>query len=127
MGPSDRSAKDPEDVMAADRAQFVASAIGYWTAIHDGSAREANAQTDAGDRIVERWAAQGRLFDLLGGLLTDQSPQVRYAAAAHLLSTYPDVATPVLQELARDPQGMVAVTAKMLLMQRGISRDIREH
>ena len=119
MGQSNRSANLPDDDLSADRVRFVAYAVGYWTAIHRGNARDANAQTDAADRIVERWASQGRLLDLLGSLLTDQSTQVRYAAAASLLSGYPEVAAPVLQELARDPHGMVAVTAKMLLMQRG--------
>ena len=109
----------PEDVLSADRGKFVASAIGYWTAIRDGNSGAANAQTGAGDRIVERWTSQGRLLDLLGSLLTDQSAEVRYAAAAHLLSGHPDAALPVLQELARNPHGFVAVTANILLIQRG--------
>jgi len=106
-----------DDVEAA-RARFVATATGYWSAVRERDSRRATAQTEVGDRIVQEWAARGRAVELLGSLLTDSSPEVRYAAAAHLLHRGgAGVAVPVLEDLERNPTGLVAPTARLLLMQ----------
>jgi len=112
-----------EDELAEARAQFVATANGYWTAIQEADSRRATAQTEEGDGIVETWSAGGRVVELLAPLLTDPSPAVRYAAAAHLLHRgSADLAVPVLEDLERDPKGLVAPTATLLLAQWRQSR-----
>ena len=99
------------------RAAFGRTATGYWAGVWAGDADAANLQTAAGDVIVATWRGAGRLGELLGPLLQDPSPEVRYAAASHLLGTELSVrATSVLEALQSDPEGLVAPTARLRLM-----------
>lgn len=106
--------------LETDRDQFCTTATGYWTAIHDADADTATAQTEAGEQIVDRWAAAGQAGELLGPLLESPVDQIRYAAAAHLLrlGIQEDRSVEVLEELKQDPDGLIAPTARLLLMQR---------
>ena len=94
---------------------FRLAAVGYWVGIRNNSAEEANAATARGDEIVRLWGAHAGAEDHLRRLLSDESEEVRYAAAAHLGSS-DAAAIDVLRELARNPQGLVAPTAELLLM-----------
>jgi hypothetical protein len=106
-----------DDELAEARARFVATATGYWTAIREKDAQRGTAQTEEGERIVEEWTARGLDVELLRPLLSDPSAEVRYAAAAHLLhGVEAQAAASVLEELGRAPMGLVAPTAKMLLI-----------
>ncbi len=108
-----------DDDLAAARAAFAATATGYWEAIREADARRATAQTDLGQRIADDTAERGDVAALLRPLLADPSREVRYAAAAELVRRRVCVeeAVAVLTTLARDATGLVAVTAKMMLMQ----------
>ncbi len=62
----------------------------------------------------------GHAEALLCPLLEHDNDEVRYAAAAHLLSLdlAGDLPVAVLQALAQNPVGLVAPTAKLLLRTR---------
>lgn len=91
------------------------AAVGYWTGIRDNSAEEANAATARGDEIVRLWRVHAVAEDHLRRLLSDDSEEVRYAAAAHLGRS--DAASiDVLRDLTRNPRGLIAPTAELLLM-----------
>jgi hypothetical protein len=108
--------------MLADRAAFATTARGVWDTMREKDSRRANAQTEAGDRIVEHWSQQGRAIELLLPLLTDPSTEVRFAAAAHLLNLgAANAAVRVLEELASNPKGLVAPAAGLLLRQWKLS------
>lgn len=94
---------------------FRLAAVGYWMGIRDSSAEEANAATARGNEIVRLWRAHAVAEDHLRRLLSDESDEVRYAAAAHLGNS-DAAAIDVLRELTRNPQGFVAPTAELLLM-----------
>lgn len=103
-----------------DRAEFVESATGYWSEIAQGDRRRADRHTRAGEKIVGRWHAEGHAEELLRPLLEHENDEVRYAAAAHLLSLElaGDVPVAVLEALAQNPLGLVAPTARLLLRTR---------
>jgi uncharacterized protein (DUF2336 family) len=99
------------------RGAFREFAIAYWSAVREGNPKLADKQTAAGDAIVANSKLAGQLANLLGPLLEDSSPEVRYAAAAHLLeSELSSVAATVLEQLQGDPKGLVAPTARLRLM-----------
>jgi len=109
---------EPREVLDA-REAFRASAIAFWTLIREGNSQAANRNTDAGDAVVERLAAEGLLLPALRPLLGDAVPAVRYAAAASLLNRGLDKECErVLEELQEDPRGLIAPTARLLLMTR---------
>src|SRR5260370_415967 len=73
-------------------------AIVFWRERDRGAA---NAHTDAGDKIIQRWTAEDTIRDILLPLLEDSAPEVRYAAAADLLGIGESAqAVPVLEELS---------------------------
>lgn len=106
--------------LESDRAELIESATGYWAKITQGDRRGADRHTRAGERIVGRWHAEGRVDALLCPLLEHASEEVRYAAAAHLfsLNLAREVPVAVLEELAKNPAGLVAPTARLLLQSR---------
>jgi uncharacterized protein (DUF2336 family) len=107
----------PAEEVATARRAFRDFAIASWLAIRAGDSKLANRQTDSGDAIVANSKREGQLQDLLGPLLEDRSPEVRYAAAAHLLdSELSSSAASVLERLQEDPKGLIAPTARILLM-----------
>jgi len=107
-----RGATDIDDA----RAQFRESAVKFWAALREADSDLANSQTAHGDLIVETWAGAGRAGELLEPLLRDDSEEVRYAAAAHLLRLgQTDKAVSILESLSANPHGLVAPTARLLL------------
>jgi hypothetical protein len=104
--------------LAASRARFRDAALAYWVLVHSGDTDGANEETSNGDAIVQEWASMGREIELLKPLLVDADPEVRFAAASHLLDSDIDEAVSVLEELAADPSGMIAPTARLRLMIR---------
>ncbi|MEV5704792.1 hypothetical protein [Actinoallomurus sp. NPDC052274] len=102
-----------------DRIAFRAHAIAFWAESRSGTAEGANAHTDAADVIVERWAESGNAHEILASMLDYKLIEVRYAAAAYLLSLGDaDAAVPVLEEIAQTKTsvGLIASGADLLLM-----------
>ena len=98
------------------RHEFRQTATEFWARLRDKDSRSANKQTDRGDALVAEWSAAGQIDELLLPLLDDANTEVRYAAAAHLLTLgHAERAVPVLEELARNPKGLLAPTAGLLL------------
>lgn len=104
--------------LAADRTRFRDAALAYWVSVQSGDTDGANEETSKGDAIVRVWAAEGRQVELLKPLLNDADPEVRFAAASHLLDANMPEAVAVLEELAADPSGMIAPAARLRLMTR---------
>jgi HEAT repeat protein len=111
-----RNVNGAED-MGRARARYRESAVGYWAAIHEADADLANTKTVGADSIVETWARTGRAEELLEPLLSDEREEVRYGAAAHLLRLgCAENAVPILESLSANPDGLVAPTARLLLL-----------
>jgi hypothetical protein len=102
-----------------DKELFELSARGYWAAVHAKKPRLADKATAEGDRIVHRWHQIGSVELLLGPLLDSSDDEVRYAAAAHLAGLRVSEArsVEVLTSLSGNPDGLIAPTARLLLMQ----------
>jgi hypothetical protein len=80
--------------------------------------KAANRHVDANDALVNAWAGQGIVKDVLSPLLDDENPAIRCASAAYLLRHgATDRALAVLEELAEDDDaGLIASRAEALLM-----------
>jgi hypothetical protein len=104
--------------LAASRTRFRDAALAYWVSVLSGDSDGANEETSKGDAIVQEWASMDREVELLKPLLVDADPEVRFAAASHLLDSDIEEAVSVLEELAADPSGMIAPTARLRLMTR---------
>lgn len=104
--------------LAADRTRFRDAALAYWVSVQSGDTDGANEETEKGDAIVRDWATEGREVELLKSLLVDADPEVRFAAASHLLDSDVVEAVTVLEDLAAEPAGMIAPTARLRLMTR---------
>lgn len=101
------------------RIAFRAHAIAFWAESRSGTAERANDHTDAADVIVERWVESGSAHEILASMLGDKLIEVRYAAAAYLLSLGDaEAAVPVLEELSntKTSVGLIASGADLLLM-----------
>jgi hypothetical protein len=107
----------------ADRERFLEHAEAYWDALRKGTqaAKLANAETAAANAIASQWGKQGRVTELLAPLLSHPSEAARYGAAATLLNFgAPETAVAVLRDLATIARGLIAPTAKLPLMTKGI-------
>lgn len=104
--------------LATDRTRFRDAALAYWVSVQSGDTDGANEETDKGDAIVREWASEGREVELLTPLLADADAEVRFAAASHLLDSDVIEAATVLEDLAADPAGMIAPTARLRLTTR---------
>lgn len=104
-----------------DLADFILHSENFWKHIKAKKSKAANLETDAGNKIVEKWAKQGAAESTLLSLIRHNSASVRFAAAAHLLNCEPkDAAISVLRELMKDPEGLIAPSARLTLMRNGI-------
>ncbi len=113
---------DESEILKA-RDDFRTQATAVWASLREGDSAKANANTDEADAQVERWAADGVLLAIVRPLLDDAAPVVRYAAAAGLLGHGIDKdCEQVLEELQSDPKGLIAPTARLLLMTRKRNR-----
>lgn len=107
----------------ADRARFLGHSEAYWEALRKGkqAAKLANAEAAAANAIASHWGKQGRVTELLAPLLPHPSEAARYGAAATMLNYgAPEKAVAVLRDLATTARGLIAPTAKLLLMTKGI-------
>lgn len=104
--------------LAAARTRFRDAALAYWVSVQSGDSDGANEATEKSDAIVQEWVDQGRKVELLKPLLVDADPEVRFAAASHLFNSDVPEAIAVLEQLAGDPDGMIAPTARLRLMTR---------
>ncbi len=97
---------------------FVEAAREFWHALNDGrGSKVANTFSAKAERIVEEWKLDGSATDNLEALLSHTDSTVQYAAAAELLkSGETRLSLPVLENLSKDPAGLIAPTAKLLLM-----------
>jgi hypothetical protein len=98
---------------------FRALASRYWEELRRADSRAATSATEALEELVASWRAEGVAQRRLNGLLLDPSEEVRYAAAASL-GVEDASAVTELRRLARDAKGLVAPTARLLLMKRGV-------
>lgn len=104
------------DPLAADREAFREHANASGEQIKHGNSDAANDHTEQGDAIVTRCANQDQVHELLLPLLEDPSPDVRFAAAAHLLNHgAADRALPVLEALDRNREGSSGLAARLLV------------
>lgn len=94
--------------------QFRRHACGYWEAIDGGDAESATGHTTAAEAIAGGWPEPAR-GQSLAALMDDADSRVRYAAAA--CSGPGERAEATLADLADEPTGLIAPTAKLLLMQ----------
>ncbi|MBW3613906.1 MAG: hypothetical protein KY439_01165 [Actinobacteria bacterium] len=104
--------------LATARTRFRDAALAYWVCVQSGDTDGANEETEKGDAIVREWTSEGREVELLKPLLVDADPEVRFAAASHLLDANVTEAATVLEDLAADPAGLIAPTARLRLMTR---------
>jgi hypothetical protein len=96
-----------------DLIEYREHAIAFW---RERDTDAANAHTDAGDKIIQRWTAEGNIRDILLPLLKDSAPEVRYAAAADLLGIGESAqAIPVLEELSNTSP--VSAAADLMLVE----------
>ena len=102
--------------MPASRIRFRKGALNFWVALHEKDVDRANEETAEGDRLVEYWATRGRVREFLGPMVKDGDPEVRFAAASHLLSHGgEDKALRVLEELQFE-SSMIGPSARLRLM-----------
>jgi len=111
---------DADSSIDQDRNAFASHAAEFWRLLRAGDSKSANLQSDAAGCIARLWSERGRGAEFLGPLLAHDDEAVRYAAAAESLSWGEEKdAVRVLRELAQNPNGLVAPTAKLLLLKRG--------
>lgn len=101
---------------------FRRHAVEYWHAIEEADSEAATRETDAADAIVGAWRAGGHAEACLRPLLTEPDRRIRYAAASYI-GVNDTEARKTLQELAAEETGLVAPTARLLLMQHGPPQD----
>ena len=105
----------------SDRAEYTEYVQRFWVVLKTDGAVQANIETERSAQIVRRWAAKGSISELLTPLLSHEMESVRYAAAADLLNQAPsEEAIGVLREIASNPSGFIAPTAKLFLMKQRI-------
>jgi hypothetical protein len=103
--------------VADARTRFREAALNYRVALSEKDADRANDETATSDNLVKHWADQDKVRDLLELLLNDADPEVRFAAASHLLNHGGEgAAVLVLEELQATPSGLVAPTARLRLL-----------
>jgi hypothetical protein len=109
-----------DDTTARERFRELVRAEWAYRTDTDAGARAANEQVEATNAMVQTWADNSSISvrSILMPLLDDESPHVRYAAAAHLLyHGAADQARVTLEELADDEElGSVGTLADGALL-----------
>jgi hypothetical protein len=77
---------EPAEVGTA-RQYFRAQALKFWEFVRDRDPKAANRNTDAADSLIQTWATEGVLVEVLHPLLTDEEPAVSHARAQECHST----------------------------------------
>lgn len=101
---------------------FRRHAVRYWHAMEEADSDAGDKATEATDTIVAAWRMAGEAEALLRPMLGDPDRRIRYAAAAYIGVHDPE-ARMTLQELAAETTGLVAPTARLLLMTGGLRSD----
>ena len=113
--------------LESDRDLFAASAEATWSSVRAGDAKRGSKHTKERDSIVAYWVKRGQCLELLQPLLVVESEEIRYAAASQLLANgAAQVALAVLEDLEHNSNGLVAPTARLLLLkwrQQHMERD----
>lgn len=105
-------------------ALFVRHSRRFWELIKVRKTKAANAETDAGNLIVESWKLQGSAERMLESLLKHDSDTVRFSAASHLLNISDNpAAVAALRTLVKDPNGLISPAARLTLVQKGYSAE----
>lgn len=106
-------------VMDMDRVSYVEHVRCFWKILETQGAEQANRETEQSAAIAKRWAGEGCITEFLTPLLAHESESVRYAAAADLLNCVSsEAAIATLRDIADNPRGLIAPTAKLFLMKR---------
>lgn len=104
--------------------RFVGHSRNFWELIKVRKSKAANAETDAGNSIVENWKIEGSAENILVSLLNHNSDSVRFAAASHLLNLSNNTdAVAVLRRLVKNPNGMISPAARLTLVRKGFSPE----
>src|SRR5207253_1535915 len=102
--------------MPTSRVRYREAALNFWVALREKDSDRANGETATCDRLINEWADQGRAREFLEPMLSYDDPEVRFAAASHLLSHGEvDTAIPVLEALQSE-SSMIGPTARLRLM-----------
>ncbi|MRW82626.1 hypothetical protein GJ698_00785 [Pseudoduganella sp. FT26W] len=100
--------------VSTEQDEFIKNAVGYWQCIENGNSKSANLAEKRNKKIIMHLGNFATA--LLEPLLSHPSDAVRFAAAAHLMKTeVSDEAAKVLQDLAQNPLGLMALSAKAIL------------
>jgi len=110
--------------MAEARLRYRDAALNYWVALREKDSDRANDETAAGDELVRQWAGEGRAREFLEPMLHDADPEVRFAAASHLLGeTGDDEALGVLTELQGESSMIGPTASKVTVLKPGTLID----
>lgn len=107
----------------ATRTAFAAAVRKFWHALEDSrGSRIANTFSSEAERIVEKWQREGAAIANLEVLLNHADNAVQFAAAAELLKFgETQLSIPVLEKLTKVPTGLIAPSARLLLMRHNSS------
>lgn len=112
-GPA-RKAVMIENKFSLDQEKFANNAIEYWKKIEEGDSRAANLAEKRNKKIVSQLGSVASNF--LAPLLSYPLDEVRFAAAAYLMNTDSrNQAALILRELAQNPTGFLALSARAIL------------
>jgi len=104
--------------------RFIIHSQKFWELIKVRKSKAANAETDAGNLIVESWKLQGSAEMMLESLLKHDSDTVRFSAASHLLNLSDNpAAVAALRTLVKDPNGLISPAARLTLVRKGYSAE----
>lgn len=119
-----------EDEIQQARELYAGYAQEFWKVLKERGHKPANKISDKARVLLDSWGDRGKAVEFLHPLLSHEQEAVRLAAATGLLDHgAPPEAIEVLQEISRNPEGFMAVTARILLKKRGIpvSTDRNAH
>ncbi|AST29172.1 HEAT repeat domain-containing protein [Ralstonia pseudosolanacearum] len=104
------------------RELYAKCAIDFWVVLNERGHKPANRISNKARSLLESWGERGKAVDLLYPLLSHEQEAVRLAAATGLLDYgAPAQAIAVLRDISKNPEGFMAVTARILLRKHGIS------
>ncbi|MBB6580642.1 hypothetical protein [Ralstonia solanacearum] len=111
-----------QDKLSSVRQEYACRANRFLDFLESEGSEQANLEADRTGDIISSLNNNAEAHDLLYSLLAHDSEAARYTAAADLLSreTLPE-AIDVLRELARNPVGFIAPTARFLPVRKKIS------
>jgi hypothetical protein len=101
--------------------KFIKNVEDYWLEIRRGSSKGANARQRANKNLVDQWAKDGQLLDILSPLLDHSSNAVKLAAAACLIHTdAKENCIAILRYLIENDLTLIASSASAVLRMNNI-------